>query len=169
MRLLDFLTHSKSTTLVSSNNTEPQRKFKFDYPVADFQWDFVESEIEKLNKLLKTVTCTKKLHMDSQALTKDSYFRYEPFTLKTGKISKYPCSLCACSTVYMGYSAFISYDINDNIGKGHMHISTKKYAYTIDFKNIDGKLTITKVVTTDDDMNNEKLYHLQKDGTVFKK
>ena len=148
-------------------NVEKIQNVHLDYPVADFQWDFVKAEIAKLNKLLKTLDCTRKLHMDSNALTPDSYFRYEPFTPKTGKISKYPCILHACSTVYMGYSVSISYDVKDIIGKGQMHISTMSLSYTIDFKNINGDLTITKVITTDDNFNNRKLYHIQKDGTIY--
>ncbi len=156
-----FIVHKEDTNAVPSKSTN------LDYPVADFQWDFVKSEIEKLNKLLKTLDCTKKLHMDSNTLTADSYFRYEPFTPKTGKISKYPCILHACSTTYMGYSISIWYDINDNIGKGQLHIATKHLTYTVDFKTQDSHLIISKVITTDDSLNNHKLYHIQKDGTVF--
>lgn len=157
----------KNKHMEKSENIATVQKNNLDYPVADFQRDFVRSEIEKLNKLLKTLDCTKKLHMDSNALTSDCYFRYEPFTPKTSKISKYPCMLHACSSVYMGYSVSIWYDVNDIIGKGHMHISTKNLSYTIDFKTLDNNLIISKVVTTDDNLNNRKLYHIQKDGTVF--
>lgn len=168
MGFLDIFKKSNSKDSVTQEAIQiPDRKFRLDYPVADFQWKFVISEIEKLNSLLNTLNCTKHLRMNSNALTQDSYFRYEPFTLKTGKISKYPCSLFACSTVYMGYSALIAYDTNDLACKGHMHITTKPLTYTIDFKNINGNLVITKVITTDSSSDNHKLYHLQKDGTIF--
>lgn len=167
MGLFSFFKQKSSTIKQPVINTMQTNNNTFDYPVADFQWEFVKEEIEMLNELLKTVDCTKKLHMDSNALTKDSYFRYVPFTPKTGKISKYPCMLHACSNIYMGYSVSIWYDIKDNIGKGQIHIATKFLTYTIDFKTSEKGLIITKVVTTDDKLNNRKLYHIQKDGTVF--
>lgn len=168
-------TESKHT---SNNNTYTQVKttsapngsaMKYDYPIADFQWNFVKDEVDRLNDLLKTLEYTKELHMNSNALTNDSYFRYEPFTPKTGKISKYPCMLHACSTVYMGYSVSIYYDVKDIPCKGSMHIATPNLTYTIDFKNIDGTLQITKVITTDKNLDNEKLYHIMANGEVYKK
>ena len=167
MGLFDFLKPKSSAIQQPAIKTMPTQNPNLDYPVADFQWEFVKAEVERLNKLLKTLDCTKKLHIDSNALTPDSYFRYEPFTPKTGKISKYPCILHACSTVYMGFSVSIWYDINDIIGKGQMHIATKSLSYTIDFKMVDQNLIITKVITTDSNLKNHKLYHIQKDGTVF--
>lgn len=167
MGIFNFLKSKQFTTCKTSVNSMQAKGTNLDYPIADFQWEFVKSEIEKLNKLLKTLDCTKKLHMDSNALTSDCYFRYGPFTPKTGKISKYPCMLHACSSVYMGYSVSIWYDVNDIIGKGQMHIATKYLSYTIDFKTLDNNLIISKVVTTDGNLNNRKLYHIQKDDTVF--
>ena len=78
----------KNKHMEKSENIATVKRNNLDYPVADFQWDFVKSEIEKLNKLLKTLDCTKKLHMDSNALTSDCYFRYEPFTPKKYKKDK---------------------------------------------------------------------------------
>lgn len=167
MGLFDFLKPKPFVAQQPAINVMPAQNPNLDYPVADFQWEFVKTEVNRLNELLKTLDCTKKLHIDSNALTADSYFRYEPFTPKTGKISKYPCMLHACSTMYMGFSASIWYDINDIIGKGNMLIATKSLSYTIDFKTVDNKLVITKVITTDKNLDNHKLYHIQKDGTVF--
>jgi len=167
MGLFDFMKPKQSITYKAERSAFQAKNTNLDFPVADFQWEFVKSEIEKLNKLLKTLDCTKKLHMDSNALTSDCYFSYEPFTPKTGKINKYPCMLHACSTTYMGYSVSIWYDINDFIGKGQMRIATKHLTYTIDFKTLNGNLIINKVITTDDSLNNRKLFHIQKDGTVF--
>ena len=167
MGLFDFLKTKQSTIQHPIGNVTQTQSNHLDYPIADFQWNYVKSEIERLNELLKTVDCTKKLHMNINVLTEDSYFRYEPFTPKTGKISKYPCMLHACANTYMGYSVSIWYDIKDNIGKGQMHIATRLLTYTIDFKTVNNGLIITKVVTTDDKLNNRKLYHVQKDGTVF--
>lgn len=166
MGLFDLFKPKQLTVQSQAPTVTPTPIQNLDYPIADFQQNFVKTEIEKLNTLLKTLDCTKKLHMDSNSLTPDSYFRFEPFTPKTGKISKYPCMLHACSNVYMGYSVSIWYDINDIIG-GQMHISSKNLTYTIDFKTVDDNLTITKVISTDGNLDNHKLYHVQKDGTVF--
>jgi len=143
-----------------------ERKGHFDYPVADFQWPFVVSEIKKLNTLLLSLNCTKKLKMNSKALTPDSYFRYEPFTIKTRKISKCPCMLHACSSVYRGYHASIWYDISDNIQHGDMSISCKKGTYFIDFKSVDQNLIITKVILVTD-TKTKKLYHIDRNGNVL--
>lgn len=147
----------------------PSKQYRHEFPIANFQLPFAKSEVEKLNELLKTLDCTRKLHMNSNAITPDSYFRYTPFTEKTGKISKYPCMLHICSTVHMGYSVTIHYDIHDNIGKGTMHLATPKLAYTIDFKNSNGVLKIMKVVTTDDKFGNVKLYHEMANGDIYQK
>lgn len=167
MGLFDFFKKKEEST----KQTQPEtiRKARYTYPIADFQKDYVISEIERLNNLLKTLKYTKGLHMDSSKLTDDSYFAFEPFTAKTGKISKYPCFLHACSTVYMGYSTTIYYDIKDIPCKGSMHIATPKYAYTIDFKAVDGELKIMKVMITDKNLDNEKIYHVMSTGEVYMK
>jgi hypothetical protein len=140
-----------------------------EYPIADFQKDFVISEIEKMNELLKTLKHTKKLHMDSNALTDNSYFRYTPFTSKTGKISKYPCMLFASSSVYMGYNVCLHYDIYDNIGKGHINIATHKCSYSIDLKTVNRELKIMKVISLDEKIGSIKLYHVMANGEVYSK
>ena len=168
MGLFDFLKKENKEPLQTPKESNV-RKARYEYPIADFQKEFVISEIERLNALLQTTKYTKKLHMDSSKLTDDSYFGFEPFTVKTQKISKYPCFLHASSTIYMGYSVTIYYDVKDVACKGMIHISTKKFAYTIDFKNVNGDLKIMKVVTTDNKLNNEKLYHIMADGTVYAK
>lgn len=171
MGFFDFLKDITNKTIISetTTSTKPEQKLRFDYPVADFQWDFVVSEIKRLNKLLKTLECTKHLRMDSTALTHDSYFRYEPFTLKTGRISKYPCILYACSTVYMGYSVSIFYNSADEACKGTISISKQKCDYTIDYKKVDNELKIIKVITTNNKNGNEKLYHIKSNGEIYQK
>ena len=170
MGLFDFF--SKTKKAHSEHNHDysvSNEKIKYEYPIADFQKDFVVEEIKKMNSLLKTIKYTSSLHMDSDALTPDSYFRFDPFTPKTGKISKYPCMLHISSTVYMGYNITLYYDINDNIGKGTINIATSKYNYDISIKTVDSNLKIMKVVTTDDNLNNEKLYHVMSNGEIFAK
>lgn len=171
MGLFDFIKDIKNKTIVleATTETKPEQKFQFDYPVADFQWDFVASEIKRMNKLLKTLECTKHLRMDSKALTPDSYFRYEPFTLKTGKISKYPCILYACSTVYMGFSVSIYYNTADEACKGTIFISKPKCTYTIDYKKVNNELKIMKVITTNNNNESEKLYHIKASGEIYQK
>lgn len=171
MGLFDFFTRKSSVNVTPPLPTKQDRVdlSKLEYPIADFQWEFVKSEIEKLNELFKTLKYTKKLHMDSNALTDNCYFRFTPFTPKTGKISKYPCMLYACSSVYMGYTVSLHYDINDKIGKGTVNIATSKYNYSVDLRTVNNELKIMKVIATDDNLNNEKLYHVMKNGKIYHK
>lgn len=167
MGIWNFLKKKSISNTENIGNEERTRKVRFEYPIAEYQKQFVIAEVEKMNVLLKTLDCTKKLYLDSDKLTADSIFCFEPFTIKTMKISKYPCILRACSTMYLGYGVSIYYDINDDIGKGHLYVATQRCSYTIDFKNSSGILKITKVITTDD-KGNTKLYHEQKDGTIIR-
>lgn len=171
MSIFDFLKKQKIGSISTKN------VYKHDFTVADFQWDFVNSEIEKLEYLLSRNEYTKHLYFDKSIFSKnDCGFRFRPFTEKTLKISKYPCILdirsypanYAKKQFIIYYGASLYYDINDHIGKGQMFVHTQQHAYTIDLKNINHTLTITKIILTDKNLDNHKLYHLQKDGTVFK-
>lgn len=133
------------------------------------QLETAKTDISNLNNLLKANKYTAKLKMDPSKITSDSYIRLTPYTEKTGRPSKYPKMACICSTVYNGYTVCLYYNQKGVIGKGNIIISTFKYSYTIDLKAIDNQLCIMKVIATDRNCNNETLFHIKADGTVYKK
>lgn len=141
---------------------------KYDYPIQSWQKHFIINDIHTLNALLLTNEYTKKLHLDDKNIWSNSYIRYIPFTEKTQKISKYPCMIYVCEANYGGYTATIFYDCKDIICKGNINISGKT-TYSIEYKRKDGLLTIMKVLISDKNGNYEKVYHLQKDGSIISK
>ena len=167
MGLFDFLKKEKRHSAPVYSAPISLDFGELEYPIAEFQKDYVIGEVEKINSILKELKYTKHLHMDSSKLTPNSCFCFTPFTEKTRKISKYPCMLKALSTMYMGYTLHIYYDIKDIPGKAMLSYATPNLNYTIDFKNVNGNLQIMKVVTTDKNLDNEKLYHIMADGTIF--
>ena len=167
MGLFDFF--KKKEPIIEQVTSIPMQ-FSFgelEYPIVEFQKPYVVAEIESINSILKELKYTKHLHLDSSKLTPNSCYSFTPFTTKTRKISKFPCMLKACSTVYMGYTLHIYYDINDIPGKAMLNCATPDLTYTIDFKNVNGTLQITKVVTTNSNLDNEKLYHVMASGEIY--
>ena len=168
MGLFDFLKPKEKSKINNKQvETANTRKVKYEFPIANNQKGMVLEELTKMNDLLKSLDCTKKLFLDPSIITFGSCsLAFEPFTVKTMKISKCPCYLKISATVYGGYTVIIYYDIDDNIVKGKISAFSKKLTYTIDFKNNSGKLQIMKVLTTNDNGDNKKLYHLTKDGEI---
>ena len=139
-----------------------------DMPLNADQIEEARRQISLINDMLRDNKYTRRLHLASDKLTSDSYIRHTPAT-PTGKPSKYPYMIFACSSMYGGYSLCLYYLQSDEVGKAQAHIAAGKLSYTIDFRRDDGALRIIKVITTDDNYNNDKLYHIMADGTVYQK